>query len=295
MRKIAFTVFACVPIVMSGAARLASQPQNSDESVVLVGAGDIANCEMLGGARATAALLDQIEGTVFTLGDHAYPRGTAKELKDCYEPTWGRHKARTRPTVGNHDLMTNRGQPYYEYFGDNAGPRGRGYYSYNLGAWHIISLNGTAVVDARSEQASWLREDLADHPTDCVLAYWHMPLFSSGPHGGSPEMKEVFKILYEAGADVVVNSHDHLYERFAPLNEKGEPDPERGVRVFLVGTGGAGVYNVKKIAKHSEVQNNTAYGVLKFTLSKGNYAWEFIPMAGQTFTDSGSAVCSPAR
>jgi hypothetical protein len=276
-------------------AGLASPPQNSDESVVLVGAGDIANCEMLGGARATAALLDQIEGTIFTLGDHAYPRGTAQQFKDCYEPTWGRHKARTRPALGNHDILTLRGRAYFDYFGENAGPSGRGYYSYDLGAWHIISLNGTEAVDARSPQAEWLREDLDSHPTDCVLAYWHMPLFSSGPHGGTPEMKEVWKILYEKGADVVVNSHDHLYERFAPLNDNGKPDPERGIRLFLVGTGGAGVYKLKKIAPHSEVQDNSTYGVLKFTLSKGHYAWEFIPMTGQKFTDSGSAVCSAAR
>jgi len=287
--------FAFVLMVMIAGAGLSSQPQNSDESVVLVGAGDIANCEMLGGARATAALLDEIEGTIFTLGDHAYPRGTAQQFKDCYEPTWGRHKARTRPTLGNHDVATLRGVPYFEYFGDNAGPTGRGYYSYNLGAWHIISLNGTAVVDARSPQAEWLREDLAAHPTDCVLAYWHMPLWSSGPHGGTPEMKEVWKILYEQGADVVVNSHDHLYERFAPLNANGKPDPERGIRLFLVGTGGGGVYKLKKVAPHSEVQDNSTYGVLKFTLSKGQYAWQFIPMAGQKFTDSGTAVCSPAR
>jgi len=295
LRKIALTVFACVPIVMSGAARLASQPQNGDESVVLVGAGDIANCELLGGARATAALLDKIEGTIFTLGDHAYPRGTAQQFKDCFEPTWGRHKARIRPTLGNHDLLTLRGRPYFEYFGDNAGPSGRGYYSYDLGAWHVISLNGTESVDARSPQAAWLREDLASHPTDCVLAYWHLPLFSSGPHGGTDEMSEMWRILHEAGADVVVNSHDHLYERFAPLNAKGQPDPERGIRVFLVGTGGAGVYKLNKPAPHSEVLDNSTYGVLKFTLSKGHYAWEFIPMAGQMFTDSGSGVCNAMR
>jgi hypothetical protein len=289
------TVLAFAQIVMSDSARQASQAQNGDESVVLVGAGDIANCEMIGGARATAALLDKIEGTIFTLGDHAYPSGSAKQLQDCYEPTWGRHKARTRPTPGNHDLVTDRGRPYFEYFGDNAGPRGRGYYSYDLGAWHIVSLNGTAVLEAGSPQATWLREDLASHASDCILAYWHMPLFSSGPHGGSPEMKEAWRILYDAGADVVVNSHDHVYERFVALNRNGEPDPDRGVRLFLVGTGGAGVYKLKKTARHSEVQNNTTYGVLKFTLSKGHYAWEFIPMAGQTFTDSGFAVCSPAQ
>jgi hypothetical protein len=291
--KTALTVVALVLVVFLCSARLVSQPENGDEGVVLVGAGDIANCDMLGGARATAALLDKIGGTVFTLGDHAYPSGTAKQFEDCYEPTWGRHKGRTRPTLGNHDILTERGRPYFEYFGDNAGPRGRGYYSYDLGPWHIISLNGTAVVDAGSPQSRWLREDLASHSSDCVLAYWHMPLFSSGPHGGGSEMKEVWKVLHDAGADVVVNSHDHMYERFAPLNRDGKPDPERGIRVFLVGTGGAGVYKMKKPAAHSEVRDNTTYGVLKFTLRKGRYTWEFIPMAGQAFTDSGSAVCSP--
>jgi hypothetical protein len=280
---------------MSGRTRLIAQPQAADESVVLVGAGDIANCDLLGGARATATLLDQIDGTIFTLGDHAYPNGTAKQLEECYGPTWGRHKARTRPTLGNHDLITAHGQPYFDYFGDNAGPKGRGYYSYDLGAWHIIALNGTATVGDRSPQASWLRADLVSHPTDCVLAYWHMPLFSSGPHGGTPEMKEVWKILYEAGADVVVSSHDHVYERFAPMDPNGKVDPQRGIREFLVGTGGGGVYKFKKIVTNSEVHDNSTYGVLKFTLSKGRYAWQFIPMAGQNFTDSGEAACSPPR
>jgi hypothetical protein len=284
-----------VLLIINGRARLTSRAQNDDESVVLVGAGDIANCDLLGGARATATLLDGIDGTIFTLGDHAYPNGTAKQLEECYGPTWGRHKARTRPTIGNHDLLTGRGQPYFDYFGENAGPKGRGYYSYDLGAWHIIALNGTATVDAKSPQASWLREDLVSHPTDCVLAYWHMPLFSSGPHGGTPEMKEVWKILYEAGADIVVSSHDHVYERFAPMDANGKVDPQHGIREFLVGTGGAGVYKFKKIVANSEVHDNTTYGVLKFTMSKGHYAWQFIPMAGQTFTDSGAAACSPAR
>ena len=140
----------------------------------------------------------------------------------------------------------------------------------------------------------WIKQDLAAHATDCLLAYWHVPVFSSGPHGGTSEMKEVWKMLYDAGADVVVSSHDHVYERFAPMDDKGKPDPQRGIREFVVGTGGAGVYKFNKIAPNSEVHNNTAYGVLKFTLSKGMYAWKFVPMAGQTFTDEGTAACSPA-
>jgi hypothetical protein len=271
-------------------------PDNADgDTFTLVGAGDIADCQNLGGARATANLLSAIPGTIFTLGDHAYPRGTPKEWADCYGSTWGRFKERTRPSLGNHDLITGRGQPYFQFFGENAGPNGRGYYSYDLGAWHILSLNGTEPVGANSPQALWLRQDLKEHPSDCVLAYWHVPMFSSGPHGNESEMKEVWKILYDAGGDVVISSHDHVYERFAPMDADGKPDPERGIREFIVGTGGAGVYKFKKIVANSEVHNNSTYGVLKFSLSKGKYAWKFVPMAGQTFTDEGSAACSPAR
>lgn len=290
-----YVFYVCLLITLSARPNASSHVQDDPESAVLVGAGDIANCDMLGGARATAALLDRIEGTIFTLGDHAYPGGTAKQFEDCYGPTWGRHKARTRPTLGNHDLLADHGRPYFAYFGDNAGPSGLGYYSYDVGAWHVLSLNGTAMVGARSPQVAWIHEDLAAHPADCVLAYWHMPMFSSGPHGGTPEMKEVWKILYEAGVDIVVNSHDHVYERFTPMDQNGKPDPEHGIRVFLVGTGGAGVYKFKKIVANSEVHDNSTYGVLKFTLSKGHYAWEFVPVAGQTFTDSGSAACVAPR
>jgi hypothetical protein len=294
---IALAIACCFASISTREWRSGAHGQTAaDESVTFVGAGDIANCDLLGGARATANLLDTIPGTIFTLGDHAYPRGTAKELAECYGPTWGRHKARTRPAIGNHDLITGNGQPYFDYFGESAGPKGRGYYSYDLGAWHIIALKGTEAVGATSPQATWLRDDLASHPSDCVLAYWHMPVFSSGPHGGTSEMREVWKILYDAGADVVVSSHDHVYERFAPMDANGKPDPQRGIREFLVGTGGAGVYKFKnKIAPNSEVHDNSTYGVLKFTLSKGNYSWEFVPMAGQKFTDSGSAACSAPR
>ena len=296
-----------IVLVFGAAARLVSQapqaqaappPQaaaDGDESVTLVGAGDIADCQNLGGARATASLLSAIPGTIFTLGDHAYPKGTPQEWANCYGPTWGRFKDRPRPSLGNHDLITGRGQPYFDYFGENAGPKGRGYYSYELGAWHILSLNGTEAVGSTSPQALWLRQDLKDHPSECLLAYWHVPMYSSGPHGNESEMKEVWKMLYDAGAEVVVSSHDHTYERFTPMDANGKPDPERGIREFIVGTGGAGVYKFKKIVANSEVHNNTSYGVLKFTLSKGKYSWKFVPMAGQTFTDEGSAACSPMR
>jgi hypothetical protein len=269
------------------------QPPAASDEVVFVGAGDIANCDLITGARATAALLDGIEGAVFTLGDHAYLRGTDTEFRRCYEPTWGRHKARTHPTTGNHDYLTDRARPYFEYFGAAAGPDMRGYYSFDLGAWHIISLNSSLPASLPA-QTKWLRDDLAAHPVDCVLAYWHQPVYSSGPHAPDGTMRDTWSTLYKAGADVVLNGHDHIYERFAPQDDKGKPDAEHGIREFIVGTGGGGVYKFGKIAANSEVRDNTTYGVLKLTLSPGRYAWEFVPMPGSRFRDAGTATCSPA-
>jgi 3',5'-cyclic AMP phosphodiesterase CpdA len=284
-------------LIAFAALSVLARPQDApvppvSETFVLVGAGDIANCELIGGAHATAKLLDRIEGTVFTLGDHAYQSGTAREFKECYEPTWGRHKARTRPVPGNHDVITAGGRAYFEYFGDNAGPDRRGYYSYNLGAWHIVALNATISGSSNSEQAKWLRDDLAANPSDCTLAYWHVPVFSSGPHGRNLIMRDIWRILYEAGAEVILNGHDHLYERFAPQDYRGNADP-RGIRAFTVGTGGSGVYKVKAIAPNSEVRDSSSYGVLKLTLGAGQYTWEFIGVNGAT-RDAGSGVCTPA-
>ena len=226
---LALVLVAAPGFPAGGAQPPTDQPPAVSQDVVFVGAGDIANCELLTGARATAALLDGIEGTIFTLGDHAYLKGTDTEFKRCYDPTWGRHKARTRPTPGNHDYLTGRGRPYFEYFGAAAGPDERGYYSFDLGAWHIISLN-SSLPAGLSAQAKWLRDDLAAHPVDCVLAYWHAPVFSSGPHAPDPTMRDTWSILYKAGADVVLNGHDHIYERFAPQDDKGKLDAEHGIR-----------------------------------------------------------------
>jgi hypothetical protein len=260
---------------------------------VLVGAGDIAKCEILGGAIATGRLLDKIPGTVFTVGDHAYPDGTEEQIAKCYMPAWGRHKARTRPSPGNHDMHTADGKPYYDYFGENAGPPGLGYYSYDVGEWHIIALNSTIAADKDSPQGRWLADDLKANPRDCIMAYWHAPLFSSGPHADERRVLDFWKLLYEAGADIVVNGHDHMYERFAPQAPSGKADPERGIRQFVVGTGGGGVYKFKRPFPNSEVRDNSTYGVLKLTLGPGRYAWEFVPVTPGGFTDSGTGTCSP--
>ena len=270
----------------SGTSAITVTPPSA--SVVLVGAGDIADCD----AQPTAALLDNIPGTVFTAGDNAYPDGTASDYASCYDPSWGRHKARTRPAPGNHDYNTSGATGYYDYFGPLAGPAGRGYYSYDLGAWHIVSLNSNVSMSAGSAQETWLRADLAASSKSCTIAYWHHPRFSSGSnHGSSTQSAGVWQALYDAGAEIVISGHDHEYERFAPQTPSAGADQARGIREFIVGTGGAGLYSFATPLPNSEVRDNTSFGVLKLTLSAGSYTWEFIPIAGDSFTDSGSGTC----
>jgi len=272
--------------------------KSPEDGVQFVGAGDIANCEVSNGsgARATAALLARFpEAIIFTTGDHAYQTGSEKDFKNCYDATWGRYKARTHPAAGNHDLLTDKGKPYWDYFGDAAGPRGLGYYTYEVGAWHVVVLNSAIPARKGSDQYKWLMDDLTAHKsTDCVLAIWHIARFSSGAHGSDPLMDDMWRALADAGADVVLSSHDHDYERFAPMDGKGKPDPQ-GVREFVIGTGGGGVYDFKSKAPNSEVRDRSAYGVLKMTLKPKSYDWEFVPMTGMTFKDSGSGSCSPAK
>ena len=272
--------------------RISSAP-NSDP--VLVGAGDIASCSS-SGDEATAKLLSHIPGTVFTTGDNAYEDGTASEFADCYGPSWGRFKDRTRPSVGNHEYQTPRASGYFGYFGAAAGDPDKGYYSYDRGEWHIISLNSmcgeVGGCGANSPMVTWLKEDLASNPTSCTLAYFHHPLFSSGSeHGNDPRMRPSWDALYEAGAEVVLNGHDHDYERFGPQTPAGEADPKRGIREFVVGTGGNSLYAFLPPKPNSQVRNVDAYGVLKLTLHPDSYEWKFVPVAGKTFTDSGSDGC----
>jgi calcineurin-like phosphoesterase family protein len=265
----------------------------ADGDPVLVGAGDIADCKF-SGAAATAALLDHIPGTVFTAGDNVYPNGTAEDFRTCYEPTWGRYRARTRPSPGNHEYNSPDARPYYAYFGENAGEPGRGYYSYDLGEWHLVALNSNLAADAETAQERWLREDLTTHPTRCTLAYWHHPLFSSGAgHGGDSRLRPLWQILAEFRADIVINGHEHNYERFAPQTPDGQLDEAHGMREFVVGTGGAILGWFGAPQAHSEVRKSGTWGVLKLTLHPTSYDWEFIPVAGDSFHDSGSAACVP--
>jgi acid phosphatase type 7 len=280
---------------LSGAAQQPSPAASTEEAPVVLAAGDIARCTILGGAMATSRLLDRMPGTILTLGDNAYESGAPQEFEKCYTPTWGRHLERTRPAPGNHDYLTRNAAGYFGYFGERAGPPGLGYYSFDLGTWHIISLNSAIALGRRSPQGKWLADDLQTRSTDCVLAYFHIPAFSSGPHGSDLDVRDLWRQLAEAGADVVLSGHDHHYERFAPLDAKGRPDPVNGVRQFVVGTGGGGVYALKGVAPHSEVRDNSTYGVLKLVLLPGRYEWTFVPVDGQSFTDAGTGTCSPAH
>ena len=253
---------------------------------IFVGAGDIGWCGSPG-PEQTARLVDTIGGTVFAVGDLAYFSGTRKEFLDCYDPSWGRHKSRTRPVPGNHEYVTAGASAYFDYFGALAGPSGLGYYSFELGEWHAIALNSLLPVNDGSAQAQWLRMDLAASHSKCTIAYWHYPLFTSGPNGSQTQMRDVWRILYGADVDIVVNGHDHLYERFAPQSPDGGRDDARGIREFIVGTGGASPYNFVTASANSEARISNTYGVLKLTLQSGSYQWEFIPVSGQS--DFGNA------
>ena len=259
---------------------------------VFVGAGDIATCSG-NGDEATALLLDQISGTVFTLGDNAYQNGTLAEFNNCYGPTWGRHKSRTMPVIGNHEYNTSGASGYFDYFGAVAGDRSKGYYSFNLGNWHILALNSNCSnvggCNAGSPQEQWLRADLAANSTQCTLALWHHPRFSSG--ASSTRTQALWNALYDYNAELILNGHAHVYERFAPQNPGGKLDTARGIREFIVGSGGVGHGSTTTFAPNSEAYNGTTFGVIKLTLKSNSYDWQFIPEAGRTFTDSGSTLC----
>jgi hypothetical protein len=262
----------------------------------LLAAGDIASCNWTRD-EATAALLDGMEGLVLTLGDNAYSSGTALQFANCYDPTWGRHKARTRPSAGNHDFETAGGAGYFGYFGAAAGPAPQGWYSFDYGGWHLVALNSNCAAiggcGRTSPQGLWLAADLAAHPSRCTLAYWHHPRFaSSSGHGSSILTRDLWAILQERAADVVLVGHDHNYERFARQDAFGAADP-LGMREFVVGTGGAGLYAMGAPEPNSEVRDDTSYGVLSLDLAPDAYAWRFhpAPSVGGSSSDSGVDDC----
>jgi 3',5'-cyclic AMP phosphodiesterase CpdA len=272
------------------------------DGVTVYAVGDIARCaypdpkySAAAGTAATVAagLASDPQALVLTLGDNTYPVGAMKEFTDCYDPTWGRFKERTWPSPGNHEYYTRGALPYFRYFGERAG---RGYYSIQIGSWHVISLDSNLAPGPQAVQIDWLRKDLASHPARCTLAFWHHPLYSSGGHGSVPQMREAWDLLYRAGAELVLSGHDHDYERFAPQDADGQLDRERGIRQFVVGTGGAYPTPFLLTVAHSEVRDASRTGVLRLRLRDGGYDWEFIESSrvttlGVAPPDRGSGVC----
>jgi len=275
----------------------ADESKASASDPVLVGAGDIASCDDLAGAYATAKLIEKIPGTVFAAGDLAYPNGSDEDFTNCYGPTWGRFKDRTRPAPGNHEYHSTGASGYVRYFGAVAGDPEKAYYSYDLGQWHIIVLNSECAAvggcTAASQQGKWLQDDLKNRVAGCTLAYFHKPLFSSGlAHGNDVEVKPLWELLYHAGADVVISGHDHDYERFALQDPNGRADPQHGIREFVVGTGGKNSHRIfANLVANSEAHQADTFGVLKLSLHPKSYDWQFVPEEGKTFSDSGSGKC----
>jgi Bacterial Ig-like domain (group 1)/Invasin, domain 3/Bacterial Ig-like domain (group 2)/Calcineurin-like phosphoesterase len=274
-------------------------------SVTFVGAGDMAICGKQDD-EATAALVTGVlnadaNARAFTLGDNVYEDGTTAEFNNCYNPSWGAFKSKTYPSAGNHDYNTPGATGYYGYFATGAainpaGPNGQGYYSFDLGAWHIIVLNSNLSGSAETTQESWLQSDLSAHPNLCTLAYWHHPLYSSVGGSGSggatiSSVKPFWDLLYAAGADVVLNGHRHVYETFQPMKPDGTVDNVNGIQQIIAGTGGDSGGDMTNIYPTSITREGRTYGVLKLTLLPTSYLWQFIPVAGSTFTDSGSGNC----
>jgi uncharacterized protein YjdB len=262
----------------------------SPPPVTLVGAGNIANCGTLND-DATAALIDNIPGTVYTTGDNIYGDGSLTDFQNCYGSSWGRHKARTKPASGNKDYAQPGAAGYWQYFGAVAGDSGKYYYSYDAGAWHVVVLNSQIDMTVGSPQEAWLKADLAASPKRCTVAIWDQPRFSSSGTSVRSAVKPLWDDLYAAGADLVLNAHYRVYERFAPQTPAGVADPVNGIRQFTVGTGGSTIDVFGTPIANSEVRATNLFGVLKLTLADGSYSWQFIPIAGQTFTDSGSGSC----
>jgi 3',5'-cyclic AMP phosphodiesterase CpdA len=269
-------------------------------AVTVYAAGDIARCAdrdpAWSGAADTAALVAaglaaDPGAAVLALGDITYPRGAPAEFTDCYGPTWGKFKHRTWPAPGNHEYATPGAAGYFGYFGAVAGP---GYYSFQLGQWRLFSLDSNLAPAAHAAQLAWLKAELARHPARCTLAYWHHPLYSSGMHGNIARMQDAWQALYDAGAELVLSGHDHVYERFAPQDADGRRDDARGIRQFVAGTGGAFPTPFLLARPNSEARDSNHMGVLKLVLKDGGYDWEFLAASNGDpgwLPDRGSARC----
>lgn len=258
---------------------------------VLLAAGDTrTGCDI--GSFATLAILDRYPSSIpiLHLGDYT-DTGAASEYAECYSQTWGKHKGQTKPVPGNHEYLTPSASGYFSYFGSLATPQGLSYYSFDIGGWHVVALNSEIDVTSTSAQVAWLRSDLLAHPALCTLAYWHKPRFSSGLHGNDTSLAALWQILYDNGADLVLNGHDHDYERFARQNQSGVLDEAKGLQEFVVGTGGVPEQLFATVRANSLVRNNDTWGILELSLHPMGYDFRFIPVSGGSFSDGGSAMC----
>jgi hypothetical protein len=299
--------FSCkIPVQITPAPATASAAEVAlSGASVLIGVGDIAVCGTDGDER-TAKVVDsvlradsvaKVSDEVFTLGDNAYPDGSASNFALCFTPSWGdstkRIMKKIHPSPGNHEYQTVGSAPYYEYFGSHAGSSKKGYYSYDVGQWHVISLNSEVIVGSfsdpeRKAQEDWLRSDLKANPKLCTLAYWHHPRFSSGWHGGDASLQPIWQILYDGGADVVLNGHDHEYERFRPQTPVGALDTAKGMVEYVVGTGGGDLRGFKTVLSPNSAASVQGYwGVLKLTLGKGEWRAAFLDVSGRSWDPSG--------
>lgn len=293
------------PMPAPGPAPMPAPPPSLAAEAVLVGVGDIALCGSIHRAAATARLMESLlnrsGGIGITLGDNSNNEGRPEEYANCFGSTWGR--LNVKPSPGNHDdydeKVGNGGTAYFQYFGAQAGPAYLGYYSFNAGSWHVVSLNSEIMQRGSREQAqlAWLRSDLASNAeARCALAYFHRPMVSSGEFGAR-RMTRLWEVLYAAGVEVVVNGHEHYYERFAAQTPRGNADPAFGIRQFIVGTGGAHFHRAGARAPNSEIVIQETLGVIKLTLRPSEYDWEFIDVGG-VVRDSGNGRCHgapPAR
>lgn len=265
-------------------------PPRAADTVTVLAAGDIAACTR--GSWLTARLLDSLDGRIIVPGDAAYFSAQDRNpYRTCYDTTWGRHKARTHPVPGNHDADPDGMRRYFDYFGDAAGPKPGAYYSFDVGAWHVVALNSNIAMEPDSEQGRWAAADLAANRARCTMAVMHHPRFSSGPHEKGSGPASIWPLLESSGVDLVLSAHDHLYERLAPMRTNGVRDDARGVRQFVVGTGGNLLYGFGRIHRNSQSRQNRVHGLLKLTLAPESYAWQFVPASRTTFRDSGRSAC----
>lgn len=294
----------CAALPIPHADGLSANTLDGSPGITVYAAGDIADCRKnaasdSGAARTGKLIATALAGNptamVLALGDLAYPAGTAAQFDDCYGRTWGSFKDRTLPAPGNHEYYTPGATGYFDYFGNGAGPDRRGYYSTDLGGWHVVSLNSNLKGPASDAQMTWLRADLAASRQvgagRCVLAFWHHPYASSGGHGNNAHMRPTWEALFDARADVVLAAHDHDYERFAPMDGTGNADARSGIRSFVVGNGGASLTPFGPTKLHSQAQDNSTVGVLRLRLKAGSYEWAFLPADGSAARDGGSGVC----